>query len=246
MNKKKLLLLSSSRVQTTGYLEHAKALIKSHLTSDGDNITELLFIPFAGVSIDYDDYTSMVQAALNDLNIKVVGIHQCACAKAAIASAQAIAVGGGNTFHLLDQLYQQDLLKLIHDKVAQGTPYIGWSAGSNIAGISIKTTNDMPIVEPQSFNALNLLNLQLNPHYTDHNPSGHNGETRAQRLAEFMVLNPTIAIIALMEGTALSLNNNTLSLLVTAQTNDLGFVFKKGQKTEINSASDLSYLYQSH
>jgi len=238
MTAKNLLLLSSSRVAQTDYLAHAKMLIKEHL---GD-IKELLFIPFAGITIDYDQYTNMVKIALAELNIKVTSIHQYSSAKEAIDNAQAIAVGGGNTFHLLYQLYQQDLIEAIQEKVAKGTPYIGWSAGSNIAGASIKTTNDMPIIEPTSFKALGLVNFQLNPHYTDHNPPGHNGETREQRLAEFMVLNPEVPIVAIIEGSALILRNNKLSLVISEFIDDVGYVFKQGKKQLINSATDLSYL----
>ena len=191
MTNANLLLLSSSRVKQTDYLTHAKEMIKEHLGT----IKELLFISYAGVTIDYDQYTDMVQAALADLDIKVTGIHRCDDVAAAVRSAQAIAVGGGNTFHLLHQLYQQNLLEVIREQVSGGTPYIGWSAGSNVAGLSIRTTNDMPIIEPPSFNALNLVNFQLNPHFTDYNPPGHNGETRSQRLAEFMVVDQETPIV---------------------------------------------------
>ena len=251
MNKN-LLLLSSSRVKTTKYLAHAKTLIKNHLTNthaannqtvnNQDMITEVLFIPYAGVTINYDDYTAMVQTALSDLDIKVIGIQQCACAKTAVSEATAIMVGGGNTFHLLQQLYSFDLITAIQNKVNAGTPYIGWSAGSNNAGCSIKTTNDMPIVEPKSFAALNLVNFQLNPHYTDHNPPGHNGETREQRLAEFMVVNPQTSIMAIIEGSALQLKDDRLSLLITDDVDDVGYVFKAGKKIKISSATDLNFL----
>jgi dipeptidase E len=248
MTNKNLLLLSSSRVKDSSYLSHAKTLIKEHLTLENNGtatrVTEILFIPFAGVTVNYDEYTTKVQTALKDLAIKVVGIHQCPSAKKAIESAQAIIVGGGNTFHLLQQLYQQDLITAIQNKVADGTPYIGWSAGSNIAGISIKTTNDMPIVEPKSFNALNLVNFQLNPHYTDYNPPGFNGETREQRLAEFMVVEPETAIVAIVEGSALQLKGSQLSLLVTELIDDIGYIFKGGIKSEMSSATDLSFLVE--
>ncbi|MBL4909822.1 MAG: dipeptidase PepE [Alteromonadaceae bacterium] len=246
MSTKNLLLLSSSRVKSTGYLEHAKTLIKQHLVSaeqkNQQTINEVLFIPYAGVTVSYDDYTAMVNSALQDLAITVKGIHQYKDAKTAIMQAQAIMVGGGNTFHLLQQLYQHDLISSIQNKVAQGTPYIGWSAGSNIAGASIKTTNDMPIVEPDSFTALNLVNFQLNPHYTDHNPPGHNGETREQRLAEFMVVDPQTAIVAIIEGSALQLKDDRLSLLITEHIDDVGYLFKAGEKTQLSSKDDLSFL----
>jgi len=236
-----LLLLSSSRVGDTEYLQHALAMIKAKLAG----VTELLFIPYAGVTLNYDDYTTKVQNALSELDIKVTGIHQHDDPISAINTAQAIAVGGGNTFHLLHQLYQNKLISIIQHKVAKGTPYIGWSAGSNIAGLSIRTTNDMPIIEPESFNALQLVDFQLNPHYTDHNPVGHNGETRAQRLAEFMVLNPTTPIVAIVEGTALDIKQNTLKLAsglsgVTSQAD--GFLFQRNKKSVITTSDNLDYL----
>ena len=139
-----LLLLSSSRVGDTDYLQHALSMIKDKL----NGIDELLFIPYAGVTVNYDDYTDMVQKALANIGVKVTGIHTFDDPIEAVNSAKAIAVGGGNTFHLLHQLYQQELIEAIQDKVTSGMPYIGWSAGSNIAGLSIRTTNDMPIIEP--------------------------------------------------------------------------------------------------
>ena len=229
---KNLLLLSSSREGSSGYLEHALTMIKDHLGS----ITELLFIPYAGVSISYDQYVDMVQAPLSQLGIKVVGIHQCENPKDAVTSAQAIAIGGGNTFHLLHQLYQHDLIDAIQQKVSQGVPYIGWSAGSNVAGKSIRTTNDMPIIEPKSFNALGLVDFQINPHYTDFNPPGHNGETREQRLAEFMVINPTMPIVAIVEGTAIKQNGDALTLIGPAD----GFIFKGGTKQVLPKNSKIA------
>ena len=236
-----LLLLSSSRVGDTKYLQHALAMIKAKL----NGITELLFIPYAGVTVNYDDYTTMVQNALSDIGVKVTGIHQCENPIEAVNAAQAIAVGGGNTFHLLHQLYQNGLIAPIQHKVAQGIPYIGWSAGSNVAGLSIRTTNDMPIIEPQSFDALQLVDFQLNPHYTDHNPPGHNGETRAQRLAEFMILNSDTAIVAIVEGTALDIKQNTMVLasgLSDTTVPATGFVFKGRKKSEMTTDDNLDYL----
>lgn len=229
---KNLLLLSSSREHDSGYLEHALDMIKDHL---GD-VKELLFIPFAGVSISYDQYVDMVQAPLSSLGVKVVGIHQCENAKEAVENAQAVAVGGGNTFHLLHQLYENDLIDAIQAKVNAAMPYIGWSAGSNVAGASIRTTNDMPIIEPKSFNALGLVDFQINPHYTDFNPPGHNGETREQRLAEFMVINPTTPIVAIVEGTAIKQSGDNLTLIGPSD----GFVFKGGEKSVLPQNADIT------
>jgi len=233
-----LLLLSSSRVGETAYLDHALTMIKAKL----NGVTELLFIPYAGVTVNYDDYTAMVQNALSKIDVKVRGIHQYDDPISAINQAKAIAVGGGNTFHLLHQLYQNNLIAPIQHKVAQGMPYIGWSAGSNVAGLSIRTTNDMPIIEPESFNAVQLVDFQLNPHYTDHNPPGHNGETRAQRLAEFMILNPTTPIVAIVEGTALDIKKNTMTLASGVTDKASGYLFKAGEKAVISSDDNLAYL----
>lgn len=241
-----LLLLSSSRVGETQYLAHALDMIKNKL----NGITELLFIPYAGVTMSYDEYTEKVQRALTTIGVNVTGIHEFSDPVAAINSAQAIAVGGGNTFHLLHQLYENNLISAIEHKVADGMPYIGWSAGSNIAGLSIRTTNDMPIIEPKSFTALSLVNFQLNPHYTDYNPAGHNGETRAQRLAEFMVIDPLTPIVAIVEGSALDVNSENLKLVVSCDVDQnsgfsgehAGYIFKGGVKSPISSDDDLSYL----
>ena len=235
MTKKNLLLLSSSRVGDTEYLSHALPMIEDHL----EGIKEVLFVPFAGVTMSYDEYLNKVQQAFGSTNIQVRGIHQFEDKKEAIKNAQAILVGGGNTFHLLNELYKYELIDLIHQRVNEGLPYIGWSAGSNIAGLSIRTTNDMPIIEPPSFNALGLIGVQMNPHYTDHNPPGHNGETREQRLAEFMVVDKDTPIIGIVEGTALKVQGEQISLIG----GESGYVFKAGNKTEVANNSILnSYL----
>ncbi|MEO3878848.1 dipeptidase PepE [Rheinheimera fenheensis] len=227
-----LLLLSSSRADNSDYLAPYMNWIASHLSG----IDELLFIPYAGVSIEYDAYQAMVQQALLPLGITVTSIHQHSNARQAVIDAKAIAVGGGNTFHLLYQLYQQDIVQLIRKRVTEGVPYLGWSAGSNIAGMSIRTTNDMPIIEPASFNALNLLPLQLNPHYSDYKPEGFHGETRDMRLAEFMQLHPATPIIALPEGSALKHDDGKLTLLGSKG----GYLFQTGNKTSLAEHADLS------
>lgn len=227
-----LLLLSSSRANNSDYLAPYMNWLSDHLAG----VDELLFIPYAGVSINYDDYLQMVSQALAPKGIKVSSIHQYADARQAVLNAKAIAVGGGNTFHLLYQLYQQDIVQLIRKRVTEGVPYIGWSAGSNIAGASIRTTNDMPIIEPASFSALNLLPLQLNPHYTDYKAEGFHGETRDMRLAEFMQLHPATPIIALPEGTALKRSGNSLTLLGS----EGGYLFLGGNKTPLAENCDLA------
>lgn len=230
-----LLLLSSSRAGDSGYLEHARTILAEHFGS-----REVLFIPFAGVTIDWDAYLERVREALDPVGIRVTGIHKAIDAKKAVEEAEAIAVGGGNTFHLLKTLYDWDLLDRIRDKVQSGTPYAGWSAGSNISAPTICTTNDMPIVQPPSFAALNLLPFQINPHYTDVMPANFHGETRAQRLEEYLTANPNQQVIALPEGSGLLRRGDKLERVGDVEL--LRFVAKKpAQKL---SERDLSFLLQ--
>jgi dipeptidase E len=234
-----VLMLSSSRQGDEAYLEHARSLILAHLGS----IRDLLFIPYAAVTQSYDNYVSAVASALPECN--VTGLHTFDNPIQAINNAkannQAIVVGGGNTFHLMHTIYQQNLLVSLQHAISEGTPYIGWSAGSNICGQSIRTTNDMPIVEPKSFNALNVVPFQLNPHYSDYHPPGHNGETRDQRLAEFTVLNPSTPVVAIREGTALSLSHQKLTLVGEKG----GFIFLGDEKRPIAPNDDLTELLNS-
>lgn len=229
-----LLLLSSSRAGDSDYLAPALDLIAAQLAER----REVLFVPYAGVTVSYDDYQRKVQEALLPLGIRVNSIHQYADAKQALQQAPAVMVGGGNTFALLQRLYQHDLVEELRRLVQQGLPYTGWSAGSNIAGLSIRTTNDMPIVEPPSFQALQLLPFQLNPHYANFAPPGFHGETRDMRLAEFMQLNPQTPVVGLPEGTALRLLGGTLSYLGDTD----AALFQHGVKTAIAPNSELSAL----
>jgi dipeptidase E len=234
-----LLLLSSSREGDSGYLEHARSHIEHFLTqTTSANPVKVVFIPFAGVTVSYDDYTQMVSDALNGLPLKITSIHQESNPDQAIRKADAIIVGGGNTFHLLHQLYQFELIGTIREKVMQGTPYIGWSAGSNIAAPGIFTTNDMPIIQPPSFHALHLVPFQINPHYLDQHPPGFNGETREQRIREFMVINPDAVTLGLPEGTAIQLINNKASFIGDKPI----MLFRKGEKSELNSDDLLTFL----
>jgi dipeptidase E len=148
-------------------------------------------------------------------------------------------VGGGNTWKLLKMLQDKNLIEIIRQKILQGTPYIGWSAGSNLACPTIRTTNDMPVVEPASFAAFNLIPFQINPHYLDANPSGHAGETREQRIEEFIEVNQEIYVAGLREGTMLLLEESKLSLSGPRKVR----IFKKGQSPmELGSENDLSFL----
>jgi dipeptidase E len=233
---KRLLLLSNSRNYGQGYLAHAETEIKDFFTSQ---IQEILFIPFAGVRFSYDEYANIVGTKFAELGYKINSIHTFNDPKEAVNNAQAIAVGGGNTFQLLKKMYETEILDLIHRKANQGTPYMGWSAGSNMACPTIKTTNDMPVAQPPSFNALNLVPFQINPHYTDFQQAGHQGETRDERLAEFIILNPDIYVVGLREGSLLKVTGNKLELLGGKSAK----VFKQGQEvTEYNSVDSLQFL----
>jgi len=215
---KSVLLLSSSKAGNSDYMTPNLQAIQSFLLDSvkspgncSSNRFDLLFIPYAAVTLNYDTYHKNVADVLNRIDVTINSIHQFDDLKGQIEKANGFMVGGGNTFELLKQLYDRDLIALIQEKVAKGTPYIGWSAGSNIAGPSIATTNDMPIVQPPSFNSLNLLPWHINPHYTEQTIMGHNGESRQARIEEFLSLNPNSQVIALAEGTGLSLNKGKLS-----------------------------------
>ncbi|KGT92289.1 (alpha)-aspartyl dipeptidase [Erwinia typographi] len=192
----KLLLLSNSASTGARYLEHAVPLIGKTL-SPGQQV---VFIPFAGVVQSWDAYTDKVRDALSDLKLDIVGVHTLADPLAAIATADAVMVGGGNTFNLLRECRLRGLLKAIPAAVRNGAFYVGWSAGANLACPTIRTTNDMPIVDPGGLDALNLFPVQINPHFTNALPAGHQGETREQRIRELLALAPELEVIGLPEG----------------------------------------------
>jgi len=190
----------------------SRAEIKAFL---GSEVTTVHFVPYAAVPeslASYDDYALRVRTALAEMGYGVVSLHETADAAAAVRTAQAIVVGGGNTFYLLTQLYSAGLVELIAERVRAGTPYIGWSAGSVIACPTIATTNDMPIIEPRSLRALGLVPFQINAHYTDVHPPGHQGETRAERIAEFLRLQPSVTVVGLREGCLLDVEGNEVRL----------------------------------
>lgn len=203
----RLLLLSNSSNYGEKYLAHAKKELSQFL----GEINEVLFIPFAAVTITYDQYEQKVQKACDEIGVKVTSIHHFENFEKAVLEAKAILIGGGNTFRLLSLLQQNNLLRLIKKTVKSGTPYVGWSAGANIAGLTIKTTNDMPIDEPKSFKALELVPIQINPHFSNAVLPNHNGETRLQRLQEFAQLNPNVLTIGLPEGTWLRFEQGVLN-----------------------------------
>ncbi|SAL00181.1 peptidase E [Caballeronia arationis] len=196
----RILLMSSSRKDQLGYLEHATAQIHTLLKHEPRKV---LFVPFAGVTFSFDSYEDIVKPVFQRLGYELESIHRSAGPIAAIEQAEAIAVGGGNTFALLKRMYDAGVVDAIRAKVAAGTPYVGWSAGSNVACPTIRTTNDMPIVQPPTLRALGLVPFQINPHFISGKPAGHNGESREERLAGFLEINAPEQVFALPEGSAL-------------------------------------------
>jgi len=195
-----LLLLSNSTNFGEQYMQWCKGIIASAVA---ENSKQIIFIPYAGVGFSYAEYTAKVNNALAYVGLQVTNIDDFENEIEALQNASAIFVGGGNTFHLLKTLQDKKLIEHIRTKVYEGVPYVGWSAGSNIASPTICTTNDMPIVEPQSFEALNLIEDQINPHYTDKTIENHGGESRLQRLKEFLVANQDKRVVCLSESTYL-------------------------------------------
>ena len=193
-DRKRILLLSTSTVFGGQPFDYAAAEIRDFL----DGVGEILFVPFA--LADRASYFERVRSQFAKMGFGASSLHDAPNKVEAIRRAESIFVGGGNTFRLLKTLYELDLLEIIRRRVAAGMPYVGSSAGSNIACPTIRTTNDMPIVQPPSFDALGLVSFQLNPHYQDPDPnSKHMGETREERLVQFLEENDA-PVVGLREG----------------------------------------------
>ena len=202
----RILLISNSTLFGSGYLDHAEGEIRDFL----NDLKRVLFVPFA--LYDRDAYTLTARDRFKKMGYELTSVHNAVDRFQAIAETDAIFIGGGNTFRLLKTLYDQSLLDPIRQRVAKGMPFIGSSAGSNVAGPTIKTTNDMPIVQPPSFDALGLVSFQINPHYLDPDPnSKHMGETREKRILEFLEENDT-PVLAIREGAIARCENRTTIL----------------------------------
>jgi dipeptidase E len=206
----RLLLLSSSRTVGTGYLEAAKTALREFL---GERVHRLLFVPYARVIGGYDAYLEQVRTVFAGLGVEVDGLHQASNLIQALERAEAIAVGGGNTWHLAREIHRLMLADPIRRAVRAGVPYIGWSAGSNLACPTFQTTNDMPICEPLGLDALGLVPFQINPHYLHGNPPGFHGETREERIREYLELYPEVTVVGLREGSMLQVEVGSIRLL---------------------------------
>ena len=231
---RRILLLSTSTVHGSGFLEYCAGEIADHFKGCED----ILFVPYASPGgMSYDEYTNRVAERFNSIDLPVQGIHSRPDPAVAVREADGLFIGGGNTFLLLRELYRRELLGPIRASVDKGMRYMGSSAGSNVAGLTIGTTNDMPIVHTPSFDALALLPFNLNPHYLDPDPeSKHMGETRQTRIREFHVQNAE-PVIGLREGAWLRVAGSAMRL----EGGSGARLFKRdSEPVELAAGSDLS------
>lgn len=232
----RLLLISNSTNPGEPYLDHPKNNIKAFLGSEPKNA---LFVPYAAVTFSYDEYEEKVNARFAEIGHRVTGIHRFADPAEAVGNAEAIVVGGGNTWQLVKTLQEKGLMKAIRKRVKKGIPYIGWSAGANIACPTLRTTNDMPIAEPRKFKTLNLVPFQINPHYLDDHPANHGGETREMRIREFIEINRDIPVVGLREGSMLFIEEERLSLAGNGKAR----IFLYGREPqELSPEDDFNFL----
>ncbi|MDQ6894288.1 MAG: dipeptidase PepE [Acidobacteriota bacterium] len=220
---RRVLLLSSSNVHGRGYLDHAAPAIGSLL---GPLSGPVLFLPFA--LSDWDAYAERARARFAQMGYALESLHRAANPAESVRSAVAFFVGGGNTFRLLNELYRRDLLVPIRHRVSEGVPYVGSSAGSNVAGPTLKTTKDMPIVEPPSFDALGLVDFQISPHYLDPDPaSTHMGETQEERIVQYLEENDR-PVVGLRESAFLRIEGGPRSREVVLEGEAGCRVFRRG------------------
>jgi len=232
----KLLLISNSTTPGEPYLDYPKKEIQRFL---GCENVHALFIPYAAVTFSFDAYEKKVGERFAEIGQSITSIHHFPDPVKAVQESEAIVVGGGNTWQLVRMMHDNRIMDAIRQKVLNGTPYIGWSAGSNVACPTLRTTNDMPIIDPKGFECMKLVPFQINPHYLDVNPAGHGGETREQRIQEFLEVNPDIFVVGLREGTMLKYEDNQLHLIGIQSAR----IFRKGiAPMELNADDDLNFL----
>lgn len=233
---KNIIIASTSTLHGGDYLEYLLPELSVHF----EHCKTILFIPFARPGgISHEEYTTKVTSAFAKINKEVKGIHEFEDLSTAISNAEGIFTGGGNTFLLVTQLYKNKIMTVLAETVKSGIPYLGTSAGSNICGLTMQTTNDMPIIYPPSFVTLGLVPFNLNPHYLDPDiDSKHMGETRETRINEFHAFNNT-PVLGLREGSWLAVKGNEITLKGKLQAR----LFMPNQSAvEIESGTDLSYL----
>lgn len=243
----RLLLISNSTNYGEEYLGWPRPYISEFMAST--NAKRILFVPYAGVGLSpdgdieqsYNLYEKRVQGVYNELGYEIYSIHREKDPVQAVNEAEAIAVGGGNTFHLVHMMHKTGIMDAIRKRVLDGTPYMGWSAGSNVACPSLMTTNDMPIIEPESFKCMNLIPFQINPHYLDANPEGHGGETREQRIQEFLVVNKEITVAGLRESSLFEVDGYELKLKGSRPLR----IFRFGREAEeVEQGDDVNFLME--
>jgi dipeptidase E len=237
MSNKRLLLFSNgSELIGDESKESARDALRDFL---GAGVRRVLFVPFASVVKSQDQYLARVRAGLGPLGYDVESLHEAADARRAVENAESVAVGGGNTFKLLRGIYEAGVLEAIRARAEEGMPYFGWSAGTNVACPTIMTTNDMPVVEPPSFKALGLVPFQINPHYTDASIEGHHGETRDERLLEFVHANPGVRVVGLREGSLLRIEGASIAL----HGGKPARIFQKGEEpADLSPGAPLDFL----
>jgi len=222
---RRLLLVSSSRCHPHKYLDHCEAEMRRLFAG----VREIVFVPYARPAGNtHEQYTAVARGRFEQMGFGLRGVHEFADPRAAVAAAEGVFIGGGNTFVLLRDLYEHDLVARLQERIAAGMPYAGTSAGSNVAGVSIGTSNDMPIVHPPSYAALGIVPFNINPHYPHRPPDiTHKGETREDRIREFHFFN-TQPVVALHEDGMLRIDDAEITLV--GQRNAL--VFRPGQDAE--------------
>jgi|SRR5690606_2209541 len=206
---KKAILASTSTLHGQNYLEY----LIPELPDLFSNSKEIVFIPYARPGgISHDDYSELAQKVFDKLSLKIKGVHKFPDPEEAIRNAEGIFTGGGNTFLLVDKLYRNNVFDILKEKIMAGTPYLGTSAGTNITGLTMQTTNDMPIIYPRGFKTLGVVPFNFNVHYLDPNPgSTHKGESRETRIKEFHTIN-TQPVVGLREGSWLELKEDKILL----------------------------------
>jgi dipeptidase E len=239
-----LLLISNSTNAGEEYLAWPRNHIKDFLSKFG--VRKVLFIPYAGVNLSsagleksFDLYEDRVKKIFKELGFVLHSIHREPNPVVAVNEAESIVIGGGNTFHLALMMQEFGIMEPIRRKVLRGIPFVGWSAGANVACPTMKTTNDMPICEPPSFNCLKMVPFQINPHYLDANPAGHAGETREQRILEFLTVNRDVTVVGLREGCLLNVEGDTMRLTGNRSMR----VFRHGMEAqEYQESENLDFL----